>query len=170
MSTMKCWWTAYWHFGRKFILSLSQLVRWTTFRKLGKWHVLTHIETWKNNKAISFYHPIAFISYLEKLLQHVTNNRLLWRLETNSHLNNFYYGFRNQRRTNDAMFYLTNKICECFQKQKSTMAVDRSAHITILLQLIKLGIGAKRFYISQTSSKIVSLERWSMELYCLAQK
>ena len=77
----------------------------------------------KNKKNPNSYRPISLLSCLGKLLEKVTNRRLLSFLEDNNVLSQTQTGYRKHRSTEDQLALIAQDIENAFQEKKKVVAI-----------------------------------------------
>jgi hypothetical protein len=70
------------------------------------------------------YRPISLLSCIGKLVERVARTRLVKFLEANNLIIKQQSGFRHRRSTTDNLLFVTQKIRECFERDKSCMQIQ----------------------------------------------
>ena len=99
---------------------------WETGNVPKSWKEATIIpipKAGKDNTNPKNYRPIALTSCICKTLERMTNERLVWYLETNNIITEFQSGFRHQRSTNDHLVRLETFVHEAFITKEHLVAV-----------------------------------------------
>jgi hypothetical protein len=108
----------------------------------------------KQTNEPSDYRPVSLTSSVGKLAERMVNHRLYRWLECNRILDNCQAGFRKGCRTEDQLFYFTQKTMDAFQDGKHTTAVFidlQQAYDTVWRQglfnkMAKMGIHGKMYF------------------------
>ena len=107
----------------------------------------------KDKRDPSSYRPTSLLSCVGKLLERITNKRLIWHLESNSVLASTQTGYRQFRSTEDQLALLTQDIEDAFQEKKKVLAVffdlskafDKVWKEGLLLKLLRAGVHGKMY-------------------------
>jgi len=133
------------HSYRIHILELfNRCIREKTHPKAWKLARITMIPKKDNDTSNpSNYRPISVTSCLGKLLERLVCLRLVTFLESNNIISKYQSGFRRHRSTKDNLLFLTQKICESFNRGKNVCAIffdiskafDKVWHLGIIYKL-----------------------------------
>lgn len=112
-------------------VTLKQLLKiynqiWATGTYPKKWQEVNTFPIPKDNRNKTNpdkYRPISASNILSKVLQTMTNNRLVWFLEKNNFFNNVQSGFRRGRSTLDHIMSLNADVQKSFKNRQSLIAV-----------------------------------------------
>lgn len=146
------------HIGPQAKKKLLQLMNdsWRSGIVPGMWREATMVPIHKKGKDKSkatSYRPISLTSCMGKLMERLINNRLMWHLESEGHINVEQAAFRQNRSTEDQVTYLTQAIEDAFQDKKHTLAVwidlekafDKVWRDGLRLKLRQCGIAGRMF-------------------------
>lgn len=130
------------------------------------WKQATVIPIFKNGDKndVKNYRPISLLPILSKILEKIVAKQLSTFLETNNHLSNTQYGFRQKLSTETALTTLTNKLYNNMEVRKISLltlcdlskAFDSVNHNILNKKLTKVNVDSFWFqdYLDNRSQKV----------------
>ena len=73
--------------------------------------------------SAKIYHPVSFLSVVNKVLEKLVNNRIVDQLEKCGLFSDSQYGFRSSRSTADLLTVVSYRIARAFNRSGATRAV-----------------------------------------------